>query len=114
MRAMILAAGLGTRLRPLTEVLPKPLAPVVHRPLVGYLLHALAAAGVREVLLNLHHLPEAFPRVLGAGGRYAVPRPWSPEAGILGRGEASVRRRPSWAGSPACCSTATSSSRWTW
>lgn len=58
MRAMIVAAGLGTRLRPLTELRPKPAVPVRGIPLVAYPLALLARAGVAEVTLNVHHRPE--------------------------------------------------------
>ncbi|MEQ8850664.1 MAG: HAD-IIIA family hydrolase [Phycisphaerales bacterium] len=57
-RAVVLAAGLGTRLRPLTETTPKCLIPVAGRPIIDYWMTALADAGVRDVLLNTHHLPE--------------------------------------------------------
>ncbi len=59
-RAMVLAAGLGTRLRPLTDELPKPLAPVLNRPLVEHVLGRLADAGVTLACLNTHHLPGAM------------------------------------------------------
>ena len=55
---MIVGAGLGTRLRPLSELLPKPALPVRGIPLVAYQLHLLARHGVREVVINVHHLPE--------------------------------------------------------
>ena len=58
MRAMIVAAGLGTRLRPFTEWLPKPAVPVRGIPMIGYGLELLAAAGVTEVVINVHTLPE--------------------------------------------------------
>ena len=57
MKAFLLAAGLGTRLRPLTDHLPKCLVPVGGRPLLDLWLDSLRAAGVDEVLVNLHHLP---------------------------------------------------------
>ena len=57
MRAMIVAAGLGTRLRPLTGLRPKPVLPVRGIPLIGYSLTLLAASGVTEVVINVHHLP---------------------------------------------------------
>jgi mannose-1-phosphate guanylyltransferase len=55
---MIVAAGLGTRLRPLTDWLPKPAIPVRGVPLIAYQLALLAHYGVREVIVNVHHLPE--------------------------------------------------------
>ena len=68
MKAMILAAGFGTRLRPLTEELPKPLVPVLGRPLIEHTLRFLKGWGIEEVVINLHHLPEAIPAALGDGG----------------------------------------------
>jgi mannose-1-phosphate guanylyltransferase len=60
MRAMILCAGLGTRLRPLTLQWPKPALPLLGQPLLRYNLALLSAAGVREIGINTHHLPEAM------------------------------------------------------
>lgn len=57
-RAMVLAAGLGTRMRPITERLPKPLVPIAGRPLIDWGLDALAAAGVEEAVVNVHHLAD--------------------------------------------------------
>jgi mannose-1-phosphate guanylyltransferase len=62
--AIVLCAGLGTRLRPLTLELPKPLLPVGDRPLLAHVAHVLAHAGFREVGINTHHLPDEFPSVL--------------------------------------------------
>lgn len=59
-RAMILAAGRGTRLQPLTDELPKPLVPVGDRPALAHIAARLAAAGIRESALNTHHLAAAF------------------------------------------------------
>jgi mannose-1-phosphate guanylyltransferase len=72
MRAMILAAGLGTRLRPLTDELPKPLVPVLGRPLIEHTIRLLRAAGVSEIAVNLHHLPAAIPAALGDGSALGV------------------------------------------
>ncbi len=66
MRAMILAAGRGERMRPLTDHCPKPLLPVGGRPLITYTLDRLAAAGYREVVINLAHLGEQIRTTLGA------------------------------------------------
>lgn len=59
-QAFILGAGLGTRLRPLTDHLPKPLVPLFHRPLAEWALDACARAGIRRFAINTHHLPEAW------------------------------------------------------
>lgn len=87
-RAMVLAAGLGTRLAPLTDELPKPLVWLGDRPLLDAILAGLSGAGFREVVVNTHHLPDAFdegwratqpvdvklvhePKILGTGGGVA-------------------------------------------
>lgn len=57
-RAMVLAAGLGTRMRPITDTLPKPLVPVAGKPLIDYALGALATAGVATAIVNVHHHAE--------------------------------------------------------
>ena len=58
MKAILLAAGLGTRLRPLTDTVPKCLVPIGGKPLLGYWLDALAEAGIIDILINLHHLAD--------------------------------------------------------
>src|SRR4051795_5947241 len=57
-KAMVLAAGLGIRMRPLTDRMPKPLVPVAGRPLLDHVLDKLAQAGVREAVVNVHYLPD--------------------------------------------------------
>ena len=79
MRAMILAAGRGKRLRPHTDTLPKPLLPVRGKPLIEYHLEALAAAGFREIVINRGHLGERLPEALGDGARWGVTIHWSVE-----------------------------------
>jgi len=61
-KAFVLGAGLGTRLRPLTDVLPKPLIPVVNRSLITWAFDALLQGGAAEFIVNTHHLAEAWPR----------------------------------------------------
>jgi NDP-sugar pyrophosphorylase family protein len=61
---MILAAGYGTRLRPITYLLPKPMVPVCNRPLIAYAVEQYLRAGIDEIVVNLHHLPEPIERFL--------------------------------------------------
>lgn len=72
MRAMILAAGRGERLRPLTDSTPKPLVELGGRPLLAHHLEALAAAGFREIVINQGHLGDQLPAALGDGSRWGV------------------------------------------
>jgi len=71
-KALILAAGRGERLRPLTDHTPKPLLPVRGKPLIEWHLAALAAAGVREVVINTAWLEAQFPAALGDGSRWGL------------------------------------------
>ena len=79
MRAMILAAGRGERLRPLTDTTPKPLLPVGGRPLIDYHLENLANAGFREVVINLAHQGEKIRETLGNGSDWGLNITYSPE-----------------------------------
>jgi len=83
---MILAAGYGTRFRPVTHTMPKPLIPLCNRPLVGWVVDSLVSFGVEEVVVNLHHLPDMLRRWLDReyAGRVAVR--YSNEPEILGTG----------------------------
>jgi NDP-sugar pyrophosphorylase family protein len=68
--AFVLGAGLGTRLRPLTDSRPKPLVPVFNKPLITFAFDHLIAAGVEKFVVNTHHRPEAYGQLLGeSGGR---------------------------------------------
>ena len=72
MKVMILAAGFGTRLFPLTIDRTKPAIPFLGKPLVGYVAEYVAKFGFREVVVNLHHQPESVKRALGDGSDYGV------------------------------------------
>ena len=79
MRAMILAAGRGERLRPLTDSIPKPLVEVGGKPLIEHHLQALAEAGFREIVINQGHLGDMLRSALGDGGRWDINIHWSNE-----------------------------------
>lgn len=72
MRGFILAAGLGTRLRPLTDVFPKPLVPIGGEPLAERAVRQLVAAGIRDIAVNLFHLGEQIAEALGSGERWGA------------------------------------------
>jgi NDP-sugar pyrophosphorylase family protein len=85
---MILAAGFGSRLRPLTDEIPKALIPVGDKPLIAYPLALLREAGIREVLINLHHRGDQIRDTLGDGSAYGVSIEYSEEDPILDTGGA--------------------------
>lgn len=86
MRAMILAAGKGTRLRPLTDATPKPLLEVAGRPMIAFPLKLVREAGIEAVVINLHHLGEQIRDTLGTGAQYGVHITYSAEDPILETG----------------------------
>ena len=65
MQALILAGGKGTRLRPLTVYTPKPIVPVLNRPLLLYQIEVLARAGIKDIKLSLSYQPDKIEDVLG-------------------------------------------------
>jgi N-acetyl-alpha-D-muramate 1-phosphate uridylyltransferase len=79
---MVMAAGRGERLRPLTDTLPKPLAPVAGKPLIVYHLEALATAGIRDVVINLSWLGDRIKAALGDGHDYGVRIHYSEEGPV--------------------------------
>jgi NDP-sugar pyrophosphorylase family protein len=95
--AFILGAGLGNRLRPLTDRLPKPLVPLFHRPLAEWAMEACARAGIARFAVNTHHLPEAWndfnlaydvtffhePVLLETGGGLKNIQPWMGDEPLL-------------------------------
>lgn len=91
---MILAAGYGTRMRPVTYALPKPLVPVCNRPLLGWAVESLLAAGIRDLIVNLHHLPEQIEAWLLAQYAGQADLHFSFESEILGTGGGIRRIRP--------------------
>ena len=84
MKGMILAAGEGKRLRPLTRYLPKPMLPLAGRPLLEHIINHLRDCDITELAINLHHLPEAVMGYFGNGSRWGVNLRYSVEEQLLG------------------------------
>ena len=97
MKAMILAAGRGTRLKPLTDHRPKPMMEVGGRPLIAQQLRWLAEAGVAEVIINLHHLGEQIEAYVGDGRQHGLSVAYSRESMLLETGGGVVKALP-WLG----------------
>lgn len=95
MKAMILAAGLGTRLRPLTEHCPKPLLPMLLAPILDHILRQCKQFQITEVVVNLHHHAEQLRDWLGDGSRWGVQIHLSHEVEILGSAGA-LKRAETW------------------
>lgn len=83
-KAMVLAAGAGTRLRPLTYETPKPMVPVVNRPVLHHVLDNLLRHGVKDVMVNLHAQPDQVRGYCGDGSRWSLKVDYSLEAKLLG------------------------------
>jgi NDP-sugar pyrophosphorylase family protein len=84
MKAMILAAGFGERLWPLTADRTKPALPVLGKPLVGYVAEYLSRFGITDIVVNLHHEPDSVRRALGDGSKFGVHLEYVHEPQILG------------------------------
>jgi len=84
MRAMVLAAGLGTRLRPITYEMPKPMVPVLNKPVMEHILRLLGRHGFNETIANLHWFPELIEGYFGDGSECGVSLAYSREEALLG------------------------------
>lgn len=100
MKAMILAAGLGTRLRPLTSTIPKPLLPIGGTPLIIWNLLLLRRHGFQDVVINLHHLGPMIEQTLGDGSKFGLRIIYSQEPMILGTGGGIKQAEPYFSGEP--------------
>jgi N-acetyl-alpha-D-muramate 1-phosphate uridylyltransferase len=94
MKAMILAAGLGQRMRPLTDHLPKPLLRLADKPLLQYHLEALGKAGISEIIINLAYLGHKIRDYLGDGSRFGLQVRYSEEPEPLETGGAILKALP--------------------
>ena len=84
MRAMVLAAGLGTRLRPITFDMPKPMVPVLNRPVMEHILRLLAKHGFEQTIANLYWFPDLIEEHFGDGSACGVSLSYSREEALLG------------------------------
>ena len=100
MKALILAAGLGTRLRPITHLLPKPMLPVFGAPLIEHIVAQLRDQGINRIFVNLHHMPEKVMTHLQDGGKLGVEIRYSVEPSILGTAGAIKKLEEELGGAP--------------
>ena len=91
---MVFAAGQGERLRPLTNNIPKALVPVAGRPMIEYPLLLLRHYGIREVIINLHHLGEQIETYLGDGAKLGLKIAYSREQELLDTGGGLLKAKP--------------------
>jgi mannose-1-phosphate guanylyltransferase len=94
MKAMVLAAGQGTRLRPVTDRIPKALVPVAGRPMIEYPLLLLKHYGIRDIVINLHHLGEQIESRLGNGAPLGLNITYSKEPELLDTGGGLLKAKP--------------------
>jgi NDP-sugar pyrophosphorylase family protein len=94
MKAMVLAAGQGTRLRPLTDHTPKALIPVAGRPMIEYSLLLLRHYGIRDIIINLHHLGDQIESYLGTGKQWGLEITYSKELELLDTGGGLLKAKP--------------------
>ena len=83
-KAMVLAAGLGTRLRPLTDLISKPMAPIVNKPVMEHIIELLIKHNFKDIVCNLHWFPEAIKEYFGAGSKWGLNISYSFEETLLG------------------------------
>jgi NDP-sugar pyrophosphorylase family protein len=93
-KAMVLAAGQGTRLRPVTDRMPKALVPLAGRPMIEYALLLLRHYGIREIIINLHHLGEQIENWLGDGQTLGLTIRYSKESELLDTGGGLLKAKP--------------------
>ena len=97
-QAMILAAGKGSRLAPLTNTTPKPMLPVQGKPLIQWQVEALANCGIHNLVINLHHLGDQIVDHLGDGSSYGVKITYSHEQSLLETGGGIAKALPHFRG----------------
>lgn len=91
MKAIILGAGIGKRLQPLTNEIPAPMLPILNKPLILYIIEHLKKFNINEIKVTLHHLPEIIDAYLGEGEELDVKISYSLEKELLGTANAIKR-----------------------
>lgn len=94
MKALILSAGFGTRMAPITDIIPKPIIPVLNRPVIEYNINFLKHFGIKEIFINLHFNGDKISDALGNGKKYGVKIKYLKEKEILGTGGAIASMSP--------------------
>lgn len=84
MKAFIMSAGLGTRLRPLTYIIPKPMIPILNTPILEHVIDNLKVCGFNDVIINLHYKPQVVREYFGDGSKFGIKITYSYEKKILG------------------------------
>jgi len=84
MKAIILCAGRGERLRPLTDTIPKPMIPINNKPVLEYIINLLKKNGIKDIAINTSHLPEKIREYFGDGKKFGVKITYSFEPEMLG------------------------------
>lgn len=93
MKALLLAAGRGERLRPLTDRIPKPMVPIGREPLLKHQILLLRNHGIREILINLSHCPQVITDYFGNGEKFGVKIDYFPEENLLGTAGTALKLR---------------------
>src|SRR3989344_9541785 len=83
-QAIILCAGLGTRLRPMTDTMPKPMLPLLGKPMLEWNIEQFKRHGVSEFFINLHYLPEVIKNYFNDGSKWGVKIHYNLESEIMG------------------------------
>jgi len=99
-KAVLLAAGKGTRLRPLTDEMPKVMIPIAGKPILEHHVEHMAGAGIQEIFINLHHLPERITSHFGDGRKWGVRIRYSFEPEIMGTAGAVKKLEAELCGAP--------------
>ncbi len=118
MKGVLMAGGFGTRIQPLTHSLPKPMVPLLNRPMMEHIVVRLRNAGITEIVVLLYYMPEVIREYFGDGSRFGVELPYVlPDddygtAGAVKCAEQAIWTPPSWCVPATWSPTSTSGGSW--